>query len=83
MKKKQRTKKLKKMGKDNVYAKVIKDEIDAMKEKIKKETIENAKDMDQVKGARVALKYFDRLKRRIDRPSRTRDEDTNFLPSYE
>lgn len=80
MNREQRTNKIEEMGDDNIYAKVVKEEIDAMKAQVKKSTIEKADDMDQVRGARIALKYFDKLKRRIDRPSTKRDGIKDFIP---
>lgn len=80
MNKKQRTEKLKEL-KENVFGDIFAEEIDEMVKKIKTETIDKAEDMDQVKGARIAIKYFDKLKKRIQRPS-SRREDLD-LPSWE
>ena len=81
MTQKERTKKLEQIGES--IREVFEEEVEATKEDIKRSTIDNADDMDQVRGARIALKYFDKLKRRIHRPASNEEEKDFPLPSFE
>jgi hypothetical protein len=82
MNKKQRTEKLRDM-KNNIYGKVFAEEIDEKIKEIRADTIDSADEIAEVHGAKIAIKYLNKLKRRIQRQTQKGDKEDAGPPSWE